>query len=126
METTTYPSVQCVDFMAFPDRLAGLRKAKDLTQKELAELVGLNQAQIHRYEKGAAEPSMSALKHLALALGVTTDELVFEEDERGPDEELRLQFEAVSRFGTEEKKAAKEVLDGLILKHEARRWASSG
>lgn len=126
MEPTTHSSVQCVDFMAFPDRLAALRKDKALTQKELAEMVGLNQAQIHRYEKGAAEPSMSALKRLALALGVTTDKLVFEEDERGPDDELRLQFEAVSRFNPDEKKTAKEVLDGLILKHEARRWASSG
>jgi transcriptional regulator with XRE-family HTH domain len=112
--------------MAFTERLARLRKDKGLTQKELAELVGLNQAQIHRYERGTAEPSMSALKRLALTLAVTTDELVFEEDERGPDDELRLQFEAVSRFGPDEKKTAKDVLDGLILKHEARRWASSG
>lgn len=108
------------------DRLARLRKDKGLTQKELAEMVGLNQAQIHRYEKGAAEPSMSALKRLALALGVTTDELVFEDDEGGPDDELRLQFEAISRFSPHEKKTAKEVLDGLILKHEAKRWATSG
>jgi transcriptional regulator with XRE-family HTH domain len=126
MEPTTHSSVQCVDFMAFPDRLAGLRKDKAFTQKELAEMVGLNQAQIHRYEKGAAEPSMSALKRLALALGVTTDELVFEDDERGPDDDLRLQFEAVSRFSPDEKRTAKEVLDSLILKHEAKRWASSG
>lgn len=108
------------------DRLARLRKDKGLTQKELAEVVGLNHAQIHRYEKGAAEPSISALERLALALGVTTDELVFEDDERGPDDELRLQFEAISRFSPDEKKTAKEVLDGLILKHEARRWATSG
>ena len=126
METTARSSDQCADFMAFPDRLAGLRKDKALTQKELAEMVGLNQAQVHRYEKGAAEPSMSALKRLALALGVTTDELVFEENERGPDDELRLQFEAVSRFSPDEKRTAKEVLDSLILKHEAKRWASSG
>ena len=69
---------------------------------------------------------MSALKRLALALGVTTDELVLEEEERVPDDELRLQFEALPRFSPEEKRTAKEVLDGLILKHEARRWASSG
>jgi hypothetical protein len=41
-------------------------KDKALTQKDLAEMVGLNQAQIHPYEQGAAEPSMSALKRLAL------------------------------------------------------------
>ena len=126
MRATTHPSVHSVDLMAFPDRLARLRKDKGLTQKELAETVGLNQAQVHRYEKGSAEPSMSALKRLALALGVTTDELVFEDDERGPGDELRLQFEAIARFAPDEKKTAKEVLDGLILKHEARRWASSG
>ena len=126
MRPTTPPSLRRVDFMAFTDRLARLRKDKGLTQKELAEMVGLNQAQIHLYEKGAAEPSMSALKRLALALAVTTDELVFEDDERGPDDELRLQFEAISRFSPDEKKTAKEVLDGLILKHEAKRWATSG
>lgn len=69
---------------------------------------------------------MSALKRLALALGVTTDERVFEDDELGPDDELRPPFEAISRFSPHEKKTAKEVLDGLILKHEAKRWATSG
>jgi hypothetical protein len=33
-------------------------------------MVGLNQAQIHPYEQGAAEPSMSALKRLALGPSV--------------------------------------------------------
>jgi hypothetical protein len=69
---------------------------------------------------------MSALKGLALALGVTIDELVFEENERGPDEDLRLQFDAISQFGAEEKKAAKDLLDALILKHQARRWTGTG
>ena len=126
MQATTHPSVYRIDLMAFTERLARLRRAKGFTQKDLADLVALNQAQIHRYEKGAAEPSMSALKRLALALGVTTDELVFAADERGPDDELRLQFDALRRFAPEEKKTARDVLDGLILKHEARRWTSAG
>lgn len=32
----------------------------------------------------------------------------------------------VSRLNPDEKKTAKEVLDGLILMHQAKRWASSG
>lgn len=99
---------------------------KGLTQKELADKVELHQSQIHRYESGTSQPTLDAPRKLALAFGVTTDELVFEADERGPDDELRLQFEAISRSGPDEKKTAKEVLNGLILKHEARRWASSG
>ncbi len=112
--------------MAFPDQLARIRKEEGFTQKDLADLVEFHQSQIHRYESGASQPTLDALRKLALALGVTTDELVFEEDEQGPDDGLRLQFEAVSKFGPDEKKTAQEVLDGLILRHEAKRWASSG
>jgi len=32
----------------------------------------------------------------------------------------------VSQFGRDEKKAAKDVLDALILKHQARRWTGTG
>jgi len=69
---------------------------------------------------------MSALKRLARALGVTTGELIFEEHARGPDDELRLQFAAVAEFGPEEKNAAKDLLNALILKHQARRWTGTG
>jgi predicted enzyme involved in methoxymalonyl-ACP biosynthesis len=67
--------------------------------------------------------SDEAIRKLAKGLSVTADTLVFEEDERGPDEDLKLQFEAVSQFDSEEKKIAKALLDSLILKHQARRWA---
>ncbi|MDL1976157.1 MAG: hypothetical protein LWX55_15575 [Deltaproteobacteria bacterium] len=51
--------------------------------------------------------------------------LLFDEEEREPPEDFLLQFEAISKFGPEEKKIIKEVLDGLSLKHEAKQWASA-
>ena len=60
-------------------------------------------------------------KKLAIALTACTDWLLFEEDGRGPDDELKLQFEAIRQFDEEERKTALEVLDGLILKHHAKR-----
>jgi len=109
--------------MAFPDQLARIRKSRGLTQKELADKVELHQSQIHRYESGASQPTLDAIRRLAIALAVTADELVFEDCERGPDEELRLQFEALSQFDPDEKRTARELLDSLILKHQAKRWA---
>ena len=35
---------------------------------------------------------------------------------------LPLQFEAVSQFTEHEKQTVRELLEGIILKHEARRW----
>jgi hypothetical protein len=36
-----------------------------------------------------------------------------------------LQFEAVSQFSEAEKQTVRELLEGMILKHEARRWDSA-
>jgi hypothetical protein len=63
------------------------------------------------------------LKKLAKAFSVSTDWLLFEDAERGPDEDLRLQFEAMSQLTPEEKSVARAVLEGLILKHAAHQWA---
>ena len=112
--------------MSFPERVVTLRKQKGWTQQQLADEVGVRVLQIRRYESGASQPTLDAIRGLALALGVTTDELIFAKDERGPDEELRLQFEAITRFTPEEKKIAKAVLESLILKHDANRFSATG
>ncbi|MFA0813116.1 helix-turn-helix domain-containing protein [Microbulbifer epialgicus] len=78
--------------------------------------------QFRRYEAGATQPSLEALKKIAVAMSITIDSLVFDEDERGPDEQLRLQFEAISQLPTEEKEIVKELLDGVIIKYQSRRW----
>lgn len=110
--------------MAFPQRLVSFRKEKGLTQQALADMVGIHVIQIHRYESGASQPSLEVIKNLAVALSVTTDVLLFDSDERGPSDDLKLQFEAIAQFDSESRKVAKAVLDGLILQHQARRLAS--
>ncbi len=49
------------------------------------------------------------------------DPLFCGEDERGPIDELKLQFEALSEFDEEDRKVAKAILESLILKHNAKR-----
>ena len=110
--------------MNFPQRLAILRKEKKLTQQVLADKVGIHVIQIRRYEGGTTQPTLEVLKKLAIALSVSADMLVFDKDERGPDDELALQFEAITKMNSEEKNIVKVVLDSLILKSEANRWSS--
>jgi transcriptional regulator with XRE-family HTH domain len=111
--------------MSFPQRLADLRKKRRLTQNDLADTVGINVSQIRRYEAGSSQPTLDVLRKLAIALNVSADVLVFEKEERGPDETLRYQFEAVCRLDSREKEIVMEVLDGLLLKHDARRWITT-
>ncbi len=111
--------------MHFPQRLAALRKAKSMTQQSLADAVELHVNQIKRYEAGTAQPTLETLVRLAKSLNVSLDGLVFEGGERGPDEDLRLQFEAISQFTPEEKQVAKVILESLILRHDAERWTAA-
>lgn len=106
--------------MALSTRLAQLRKSRGLTQQRLADLAGVHLTQVQRYESGSAQPTLDAMKKLAIALNTSADWLLFEDDERGPEDELKLQFEAIRLFDDDEKKTVLEVLEGLILKHQAK------
>lgn len=96
-----------------------------MTQQSLADLTGIHVTQIRRYETGKTLPTLEAIRKLALGLSASADSLVFEPDERGPDDDLRLQFEAASRLNPEEKRALKMVIESILVNHEAKRWASS-
>ena len=112
--------------MEFPDRLSTLRKERNLTQKALSDAVGVHVTQLRRYEAGTSQPTLDVLRKLAVALHVSADLLLFDRDERGPDEDLRFQFEAVAQLGPEEKQVVRSVLEGLLLKHQAKRLAQHG
>ena len=100
-------------------------KERNLTQKALAGQVGVHITQIQRYESGAIQPTLDVIRRLAVALSVSADLLVFDKAERGPDEELRLQFEAISRMPPEEKMIIKALLEGMILKHQTKQMVSN-
>lgn len=111
--------------MKFPEKLNELRKERGLSQQKLAVMTGVHISQIHRYEKGTSQPTLDIIKKLAIALSVSADTLIFGKNERGPSDDLRLQFEAISQLGDADRRLIREILDGLILKTEAKRWARS-
>ena len=111
--------------MSFPERLTAARHERKLSQAQLSRATGINASQIKRYELGQTQPSLDALRKLAVALHISIDALVFDEGERGPDDELRLAFEAVATFDAEDKAMATRILQGLILQHQAKIWSKA-
>lgn len=61
--------------MEFTANLKRFREARGLKQEQLAELVGVAQATIQRWENGKREPKHADLENLALHLGVTVAQL---------------------------------------------------
>ena len=56
---------------------------------------------------------------------MSRDQLVYNEGERGPSEDLRLQFEAVSHMSDEDRRVIKALLDGMIVKHQTKQMVGN-
>lgn len=64
-----------------------MRKAKGLTQKELAARLGVTDKAVSKWERGVSSPDISLIIPLAEALGVSAGELLNGEKEEAPIEE---------------------------------------
>jgi len=64
-------------------QLRRLRERNGLTQQALADKAKMSQSFFNRIETGKADPSLSTLRRLAKALGVTVSQLVAEPRRKG-------------------------------------------
>jgi len=71
-----YKPVSLPKPLPIPQRIAELRKAKGLTQTELGKQLGLSQKQLTDYETGRVRMTDETIVRFALALNVSTDELL--------------------------------------------------
>ncbi|PGU29616.1 transcriptional regulator [Bacillus cereus] len=62
--------------MIFGKTLRQLRKSRDLTQIELAEILNLSQSQIKNWETGRFQPDIETLASIASYFNVSLDVLV--------------------------------------------------
>lgn len=58
-----------------------VRRSRDITQKQLAEVIGVGVSVISKYEKGIITPPSDKLKRIADFLGVSVDRLLDEKTE---------------------------------------------
>jgi len=73
--TMTRPKQPTPNETGFAQRLVEIRKRRGITQRQLAEMVNSTQRNISHYETGKGYPAVHVIPIIAMALGVTTDEL---------------------------------------------------
>jgi transcriptional regulator with XRE-family HTH domain len=119
---------------SFGERLQAIRKARGLTQVQLAEAAGTTQRAISYYETEAGFPPAPAVIDLAEALSVTTDELLGVKPPRvervNDDSEARRmwkRFQLVATLPERDQKAIIRLVNSLIASSsDKRRVASAG
>jgi transcriptional regulator with XRE-family HTH domain len=115
-------SIEYIPFMHVGHHIMAWRRRRELTQAGLAERANLSRPYLSRLEKGKADPALSALRRLALALEITVGQLVEElppEKSLGRDEMDRLARGAL-RPGTQEAHAQSGTRVLALLNRERR------
>lgn len=69
-------------------RATQIRRLRGLTQAELAEMIGVEQPTISRFEKGSEAVTLRLIRQVADALGVTVADLFL--DERSAQEQALI------------------------------------
>lgn len=65
----------CQDMKTFGENLKYERHNAGLTQKQLADKMGITQQQLSRWERGDIEPAVTSIVAIAHALDVSYDDL---------------------------------------------------
>ena len=115
------------------ERLKVIRKARGLTQVQLAEAAETTQRAVSYYETEAGFPPAPAVIALARALKVTTDELLGVRPPRvervKDDPEARRhwkKFQMISTLPERDQKAVVRLINSLVAAGASRRSGSMG
>lgn len=99
-------------------RVAELRKARNVTQVEMAQTLGVSQQTINSYEVGRRRIPVSALPRLARSLGVSIEELLGEDagtaKRRGPTPKLQQQIERILELPRTQQRFVMQMLDTVL------------
>ena len=104
-------------FQELGARVAQLRKEQNLTQVQLAELLGIAQQMVASYEIGRRRIPVSMLPNLAHALAVPVEALLGLKNgagKRGPTPLLQRQIERLSRLPKAQQKVVMKMLEGVL------------
>ncbi|ULU27851.1 helix-turn-helix domain-containing protein [Dyella terrae] len=99
-------------------RIAERRKAADITQVELAKILGVAQQTMAHYEGGVSRIAVALLPPLARALNTTVEDLLGEDSKRagkrGPASKLQQQLDQVSQLPKAQQKFVSQMLDTVL------------
>lgn len=88
----------------FGEKIKRLRKAKNLTQEQLAEMISIAPKNLSKIEVGTSFVSAETLNNLVVALDTTTEELFANNHIKSPEELLGGLYKNINKISSNQKK----------------------
>ena len=119
----TISTIEREFFIELGARIATLRKARNITQVQLAEKLGISQQTLQSYECGRRRVPVSAMTAVAQHLEVSLD-VLFDAPrkaaaknapaKRGPTPKWQQQIEQIATLPRAKQQVVMQMLDGLL------------
>jgi transcriptional regulator with XRE-family HTH domain len=101
-----------------------IREAKNLSQKEVALAIGMDQSQYSKIENGKTDPSTSTLLKIAKAMKVKAADLFeadnFFTDLNTADKTLMEKIKVIEQLDEQERNSIYNIIDGLFAKKKLK------
>ena len=104
--------------MTFGQRVALIRKQKNMKQTELGDLIGTSGDIVSRYERDVISPTIEVAARIASALNASLDHLVVghEPDNGSSLEAMAYKLRQLEKLPDEDKSHVMAVIDAFIVK----------
>ncbi|MBI3218338.1 MAG: helix-turn-helix transcriptional regulator [Bacteroidetes bacterium] len=109
--------------MEIGERIKKIREARGLSQKEIANMIKMDQSQYSKLEKDKTDPSVSTLAKVAKALGIQLSELFANDllkDVNSYDKSLMEKITLIDQLDEDEKTSLFKIIDGLFSKKKMK------
>jgi len=111
-------------FVALGERMAQLRKARGITQTQIAETLGLTQQTYQSYEVGRRRIPVSTLPNVARVLSVSLEELFGESEssprKRGPTPKWQKHIEVIAQLSRTQQQFIAQMLEVALAQVQQR------
>jgi len=115
---------------AFGERLVAAREEAGLSQRELADKLGITQRALSWWERESVALRPEQVAQLATVLGVSTDHLLgvptTKKRGTGPTGKARRAFEAVSKLPRHHQQKIVDVVETFVAGHQNGNGRSNG
>ncbi|MEW5817826.1 MAG: helix-turn-helix transcriptional regulator [Spirochaetota bacterium] len=106
------------------ERIAQLRRERGLTQKELAQKIGIARTLVTEYEIGRLRLHDEMITRFALALGVSTDEILGLSSKKvpknAPELKITKRIRNIEKLPLSQKKALLSTIDAYLRANEKK------
>lgn len=100
--------------MTFGQRIASIRKQKNLTQKEMGTALGVVQDVVSKYERDQMLPSIEVAAKFSKVLNVSLDYLILGDEQMS--ETVIYKLQQLEKLSEEDKSHVVAVIDAFITK----------